>query len=542
MRSHYEILGVSQDATEATIRQTYYRLLQIYHPDHNSDPEAHKRSREIIEAYSVIGDPVKRATYDNERRSSTATGGQTERRTQPPPPQPQAPAEQLVCQGCGVQDHTLRSTVMLWIFSIVLYTRRGGRSGIWCASCRAKQAFLWSGISGLCGWWGFPWGLIYTAPTLWRNAWGGVQDPEANALLLRIIGFQLYQKGELAESFRSLTASLAIRPDSETERFRSFIEMKLTQPVEQSMFDKWKIITALPSVLSTAVSVVILCVFLNQPTGYASRYEPPPNVDATSRDVETPSTGLASINKAAEELAAAVHAKATLVGTHQQGADKVREYQLDRLKYSSEEFDRIAREVEPLVGDRSVESNGIAESTYFNAKLMGQSVAVMHAFESGEDISSFVSAIRDLGRDAKVEPWLKSSIYVGSYRTLLTSLDRLAVAQKSGSVPGTEAAQISAMRRDLESTESRISSLREAGDSGSAEVLIRKYNSGVRLYNQLLRDYKRNRVLYDKADLDFNRCLDPAILLSQFQHVELTGGQQAIDSAAAQEQNEPQIN
>lgn len=34
--------------------------------------------------------------------------------------------------------------------------------------------FLWSALSLVGGWWGFPWGPIYTIGSLWTNARGGI--------------------------------------------------------------------------------------------------------------------------------------------------------------------------------------------------------------------------------------------------------------------------------------------------------------------------------------------------------------------------------
>ncbi len=65
MRDYYEILGVSQDATQEEIKKRFRRLARDTHPDANpDDPAAEEHFREIAEAYEVLSDPSKRARYD----------------------------------------------------------------------------------------------------------------------------------------------------------------------------------------------------------------------------------------------------------------------------------------------------------------------------------------------------------------------------------------------------------------------------------------------------------------------------------------------
>ena len=63
-RDYYEILGVSQDATNEEIKSCFRKLAFQYHPDHNRDGDAEEKFKEINEAYQVISDPEKRAAYD----------------------------------------------------------------------------------------------------------------------------------------------------------------------------------------------------------------------------------------------------------------------------------------------------------------------------------------------------------------------------------------------------------------------------------------------------------------------------------------------
>lgn len=64
-RDYYEVLGVSRDADDATLKKAYRQVAKKYHPDMNpGDAEAEKRFKEASEAYAVLSDPEKRRQYD----------------------------------------------------------------------------------------------------------------------------------------------------------------------------------------------------------------------------------------------------------------------------------------------------------------------------------------------------------------------------------------------------------------------------------------------------------------------------------------------
>ncbi len=64
-RDYYEILGVSRDADEDTIKKNYRKLALKYHPDRNpGDKEAEEKFKEAAEAYEVLRDSEKRRIYD----------------------------------------------------------------------------------------------------------------------------------------------------------------------------------------------------------------------------------------------------------------------------------------------------------------------------------------------------------------------------------------------------------------------------------------------------------------------------------------------
>jgi hypothetical protein len=64
MKDYYKLLGVRQFAGAAEIKRAYRRLALKYHPDKNPDPTAEGVIKELNEAYDLLGDPVKKAWYD----------------------------------------------------------------------------------------------------------------------------------------------------------------------------------------------------------------------------------------------------------------------------------------------------------------------------------------------------------------------------------------------------------------------------------------------------------------------------------------------
>ena len=73
MTEFYALLGVARDASDADIKKAYRKLAMEYHPDRNAAPEAEAKFKEITEAYEVLRDPQKRATYD--RYGKAGLGG-----------------------------------------------------------------------------------------------------------------------------------------------------------------------------------------------------------------------------------------------------------------------------------------------------------------------------------------------------------------------------------------------------------------------------------------------------------------------------------
>ena len=64
----YKVLQVHQSAESEVIEAAYKRLARKYHPDVNASPDAKEMMQRLNDAYSVLGNPHKRAAYDEHRR------------------------------------------------------------------------------------------------------------------------------------------------------------------------------------------------------------------------------------------------------------------------------------------------------------------------------------------------------------------------------------------------------------------------------------------------------------------------------------------
>jgi molecular chaperone DnaJ len=75
-RDPYEVLGVSRDASEQQVKKAFRQLARALHPDVNAeDPDAEQKFKEAAEAYEILSDADRRATYDRYGHDGLRSGG-----------------------------------------------------------------------------------------------------------------------------------------------------------------------------------------------------------------------------------------------------------------------------------------------------------------------------------------------------------------------------------------------------------------------------------------------------------------------------------
>lgn len=72
---YYDLLGVSRDASDADIKRAFRTLARELHPDVSTAPDADTRFKEVVEAYEVLSDSERRATYDRFGKAGLKNGG-----------------------------------------------------------------------------------------------------------------------------------------------------------------------------------------------------------------------------------------------------------------------------------------------------------------------------------------------------------------------------------------------------------------------------------------------------------------------------------
>jgi len=178
---YYATLGVSYDASAGEIKRGFRQKAKYYHPDRSKSKQATEIFQQISEAYQVLRDPLQRAEYDALSIVAPDYEEESDQETEPLKP--------VACSICGTLTAQPRYVIFYEVKSFFIITTRTPIQGIFCRKCADKKALRATIVTWLFGWWGIPFGPIYSIHAILRNLFGGEKPRDINA---RIIGYQAY--------------------------------------------------------------------------------------------------------------------------------------------------------------------------------------------------------------------------------------------------------------------------------------------------------------------------------------------------------------
>jgi curved DNA-binding protein CbpA len=99
-KDYYFVLGVKTSASAEVLKRAYHNLAKKYHPDLHGGGQrqaAEEIFKEINEAYEILSDPVKRASYDDYRNTGA----------KPQQPKPRAAARAKPAAGYSDEERRI---------------------------------------------------------------------------------------------------------------------------------------------------------------------------------------------------------------------------------------------------------------------------------------------------------------------------------------------------------------------------------------------------------------------------------------------------
>ncbi|MGY5808444.1 J domain-containing protein [Rhizobium sp. LEGMi198b] len=194
LQGFYKALSVEPSSTAEEIKAAYRRLAKATHPDASGANTAEKFHR-ISAAYDVLSDPIKRAEYDSSAYQTTTQEAKHHR------------IDPICCSRCGKITAQPRYVVFFRVYSFLFATVRKPVQGIFCAACAKKEALKSSAITLFTGWWGVPWGPLYSVGSILINGFGGKHEQKSDERMIWYNALAFLSHGNLQLSYALATLS-----------------------------------------------------------------------------------------------------------------------------------------------------------------------------------------------------------------------------------------------------------------------------------------------------------------------------------------------
>jgi hypothetical protein len=177
------------------------------HPDRNKAADATAQFQLLNEAYGVLRDPTARAQYDTISIEANEPALTTS----------EEPVEPIVCSCCRKVTAQPRYVIFQEVKSFIFVTNRAAIQGIFCSLCAYKKALKATAVTWLLGWWGFPWGFIYSIQAIFNNMLGGRRPANINSRLAAHQAWVFASLGKIdmarAIALDALQLAKTIKPD-----------------------------------------------------------------------------------------------------------------------------------------------------------------------------------------------------------------------------------------------------------------------------------------------------------------------------------------
>jgi len=188
--------------------------------------------------------------------------------TPAPPPRPTPPVSAPpaisgqsipACMVCGRQDETLRLALFPYVFSLVFLTFRRAFGGIWCQKHRNLYWALSSLITALVGWFGIPFGFVFTPLTLIKLARGGEQTAAQNQHLLQVLAGHKLRLGDTEGAIRCLEAALRVNDDEAgRRRLQDLYAQTRPSAFQESYARLWPLVGAILVAIALGMTIGLL--------------------------------------------------------------------------------------------------------------------------------------------------------------------------------------------------------------------------------------------------------------------------------------------
>lgn len=290
-KGYYSMLDVPASADIAAIKTAYRNKAKRLHPDINPSPIAAKQFQRLTEAYEILSDNQRRASYDQatpaakidntsrdkakdkakektesvSKKQSKANAdyskrAQTERESESQSSwsseekENQASASQAysnadtaratdiqpeACQ-CGRVTAQPRYVIFDIVLGQITKIKYKTIAGVFCRNCAEKAAIKASCITWIGGWWAWANGPKETVKALWSNIRGGRQPTDRNARLLMRQAKAFRDRGDAKLARGIAEQALAYARAPELRREVDILLLSLSAHSAQHLKTRWE--------------------------------------------------------------------------------------------------------------------------------------------------------------------------------------------------------------------------------------------------------------------------------------------------------------